>query len=208
MKISESKELKNITESTLGHYSERSDLFWQGTKDHDVSQNINALLQSIKADAPYRILDFGCGPGRDTLALKNLGHIPTGLDGCENFVSMAKEHSGSEVLHQNFLELELRENYFDGIFANASLFHIPKSEFRRVLGDIVASLKKGGVLFSSNPRGNSEGFNGARYGYYMELEEFNEHLEAVGLTLEDHYYRPEGLPRSEQPWLACVARKN
>ncbi|WP_372655144.1 class I SAM-dependent methyltransferase [Halobacteriovorax sp.] len=202
-----SDDLKLITETTLGHYNGRAEAFWNGTKDHDVSQNIDALLSSIQGIAPFKILDFGCGPGRDTLELKERGHLPTGLDGCENFTKMARDHSGCEVLHQNFLELNLKENYFDGIFANASLFHIPKSEFQRVLKDLVNSLKSGGVLFSSNPRGSAEGWNGERWAYYMELEEYEEHLKAAGLKLESHYYRPKGLPREQQPWIACIARK-
>ncbi len=202
-----SNNLKHITETTLGHYNGRAEAFWNGTKDHDVSQNIDALLNSIQGSEPFNILDFGCGPGRDTLEFKNRGHSPIGLDGCENFAQMARDHSKCKVLHQNFLDLDLEENYFDGIFANASLFHIPKLEFQRVLKDLVDSLKVGGVLFSSNPRGSAEGWNGERWAYYMELEEYKAHLEAVGLTLEDHYYRPSGLPIEQQPWLACIARK-
>lgn len=202
-----SDKLQSITETTLGHYNGRATEFWNGTKDHDVSQNIDALLNSIAGSAPYTILDFGCGPGRDVLNFKKLNHNPTGLDGCENFANMAREHSGCEVLHQNFLELDLPKEHFDGIFANASLFHIPKSEFGRVLKDLVNTLKVGGVLFSSNPRGTAEGWNGNRWAYYMELEEYQLYLEEAGLILEDHYYRPAGLPREQQPWLACIARK-
>ncbi|PIK16337.1 class I SAM-dependent methyltransferase [Halobacteriovorax sp. JY17] len=202
-----SDKLKSITETTLGHYNGRSIDFWNGTRDHDVSQNIEALLSAISGKPPFSVLDFGCGPGRDILNFKELGHNPVGLDGCENFSKMAREYSGCDVLHQNFLELNLPKENFDGIFANASLFHIPRSEFKRVLQDLVDSLKMGGVLFSSNPRGTAEGWNGQRWAYYMELEEYQAHLESVGLALESHYYRPSGLPREQQPWLACIARK-
>jgi hypothetical protein len=70
-------------------------------------------------------------------------------------------------------------------------------------------LKPGGVLFSSNPRGNNqEGWSGARYGSYYDLDTWTAHVQAAGFTLLDHYYRPPGLPREQQPWLATVWRKD
>ena len=58
-------QLRGITRKTLDHYDGRADAFWEGTRDHDVSQNIEALLSELSVPAPARILDFGCGPGRD-----------------------------------------------------------------------------------------------------------------------------------------------
>jgi hypothetical protein len=68
------QELERIARLTLAHYEERADAFWQGTRDHDVSQNIAALLDHIRGEPPFRILDFGCGPGRDLKAFAALGH--------------------------------------------------------------------------------------------------------------------------------------
>jgi len=97
---------------------------------------------------------------------------------------------------------------FDGVFANASLFHVPSRELPRVLGQLHATLKPGGVLFSSNPRGeNQEGWNHGRYGAYHDLEGWRRMLTAAGFSELDHYYRPAGLPRDQQPWLATVWRK-
>jgi SAM-dependent methyltransferase len=82
--------------------------FRAGTLDHDVSQNIDALLRHITiAEAPYRILDFGCGPGRDLKALTRRGHTAVGLDGTARFAAMARADSGCEVWQQDFLKLEL-----------------------------------------------------------------------------------------------------
>jgi len=69
---------------------------------------------------------------------------------------MARAHSGCEVWQQDFLKLELPEKYFSGVFANAALFHIPSQELPRVLLELHTTLKPGGVLFSSNPRGHNE----------------------------------------------------
>lgn len=202
------EDLAQITATTLGNYNDVAEGFREGTRDHDVSQNIDALLRNIAGTAPFQILDFGCGPGRDLQTFAAMGHITTGLDGSDRFAEMARVDSGCEVLHQNFLELNLPTERFDGIFANASLFHVPRQELPRVLRELHAALKLGGVLFSSNPRGsNQEGWNGERYGSFHDLESWSALLTEAGFTEVEHYYRPPGLPREQQPWLASVWRK-
>ena len=126
--------------------------FWEGTRYHDVSQNIAAMLQYIEGERPFTILDFGCGPGRDLKVFAELGHVAIGLEGAAQFAAMARAYSGCGVWQQDFLKLDLPENYFNGVFANASLFHVPSQELSRVLLELRACLKPGGVLFSSNPR--------------------------------------------------------
>jgi SAM-dependent methyltransferase len=201
-------ELAQITAKTLDHYNEVADAFREGTRDHDVSQNIEALLRHIQAPTPWQILDFGCGPGRDLNTFTSMGHIAVGLDGSERFAAMARAETGCEVWQQNFLELDLPQGRFDGIFANAVLFHVPVQELPRVLAQLHATLKPGGVLFSSNPRGdNREGWNGPRYGSYHDLEAWQNLLDQAGFEELEHYYRPAGLPREQQPWLASVWRK-
>lgn len=202
------EELAQISTLTLRHYQDCAEDFREGTREHDVSQNIAALLRHIQADAPYQILDFGCGPGRDLRTFSALGHTPIGLDGCPQFVEMARSDSQCEAWQQDFLALDLPPARFDGIFANAVLFHIPSQELPRVLRQLHATLKPGGVLFSSNPRGdNQEGWNGDRYGAYYDLTNWRSLLLAAGFSELEHYYRPAGLPREQQPWLASAWRK-
>ena len=94
------------------------------------------------------------------------------------------------------------------LFANASLFHVPMQELPRVLRQVRATLKPGGVLFSSNPRGdNQESVNGERYGAYHDLAGWRHYLVAAGFVELEHYYRPPGLPIEQQPWLASVWRR-
>lgn len=196
-----------ISAATLAHYEGRAANFWEGTRGHDVSQNIDALLRHMEGAPPLRILDLGCGPGRDLMAFKSLGHDPVGLDGSPSFVAMAREHSGCEVWQQDFLALDLPAGHFDGIFANASLFHVPRKDLARVLRELHAALKPRGVLFTSNPRGeNQEGWNGGRYGVYHDLSTWRAFLQASAFTELEHYYRPPGLPLEQQPWLASVWR--
>ncbi len=199
---------RTVAERTLDDYRANAEAFREGTRDHDVSQNIEALLRNIRGEPPFRILDLGCGPGRDLKTFTSLGHIAVGLDGAEPFVRMARADSGCEVLHQDFLRLDLPAEAFDGIFANAVLFHLPSREIGAVLLKLHAALRGGGVLFSSNPRGNNqEGWSGSRYGTWYDWPAWRELLRSAGFIELEHYYRPEGLPRERQPWLASVWRK-
>jgi SAM-dependent methyltransferase len=202
------QDLENISVRTLDYYNQHADAFWDGTRGHDVSQNIAALLQHLGSGSPFTILDFGCGPGRDLKVFADLGHIAVGLEGAGHFVEMARAYSGCEVWQQDFLHLDLPDQHFDGIFANASLFHVPSQELPRVLLELHATLKPGGVLFSSNPRGhNSEGWNGERYGAYHDPDTWRRYMTPAGFVELDHYYRPAGLPREQQPWLATIWRR-
>ena len=203
-----SSDLQYISKQTVGHYDDSAESFWEGTRDHDVLQNVHALLNAIEGSGPHTILDFGCGPGRDLATFHSMGHTPIGLEGSPRFCEMARAHSGCEVWNQDFLQLQLPDEFLDGVFANATIFHVPKQELPRVLSELHAALKVGGVFFSSNPRGNNEeGWNGPRYSSYHDLVEWRKLMTKAGFLELGHYYRPKGLPRDQQPWLASTWRK-
>jgi SAM-dependent methyltransferase len=200
---------ETVSTATLAHYGQRAEEFRAGTRDHDVSQNIAALLRHIRGEPPFTILDLGCGPGRDLKAFTALGHTAIGLDGTARFVAMARADAGCEVWQQDFLALDLPRERFHGIFANASLFHVPTPDLPRVLRQLRAALRLDGVLFSSNPHGaNEEGWNGGRYCAYHDLEAWRGFLVGAGFLPVEHYYRPTGLPRAQQPWLASLWRRS
>jgi len=201
-------DLDAIAARTLADYGRNASAFRDATRGHDVSENIIALLEPIRGEAPFVLLDLGCGPGRDLQALKALGHRPVGIDGSPEFVAMARADSGCEVWQQDFLRLALPPDHFDGVFANASLFHVPRQELPRVLTELNATLKPDGVLMSSNPRGqDDEGWHRNRYGVFHSLESWRTFMTQAGFVELRHYYRPSGLPREQQPWLASVWRK-
>jgi SAM-dependent methyltransferase len=202
-------DLATITRRTVEDYDRRAEAFWEGTRDHDVSQNIATLLHYIAAEKPATLLDLGCGPGRDLKAFTDLGHRAIGVEGAPQFVAMARAFSGCEVWQQDFLALELPRAGFDGVFANATLFHVPSRELPRVLLELHACLKPGGVLLGSNPHGrNEEGWNRGCYCAYHDLDGWRRYFAAAGFIELTHYYRPAGLPRERQPWLVSVWRRD
>jgi SAM-dependent methyltransferase len=206
--VLDAQALAQLVQGTLAHYEARAAPFAEATRGHDVRQNIAALLRHVEAPPPCTVLDLGCGPGRDLATFTALGHVAIGLDAAPAFVAMARAATGCEVWQQDFLHMQLPAQRFDGVYANASLFHVPHQELPRVLGELRAALKPGGVLFSSNPRGdNTEGWAQGRYGAWHDLEGWRAYLAAAGYVELEHYYRPAGLPRAQQPWLASVWRR-
>jgi 2-polyprenyl-3-methyl-5-hydroxy-6-metoxy-1,4-benzoquinol methylase len=198
-------------EITIAEYQLTAKSFREGTWDHDVSQNRNALIAAMPRN-PGKILDIGCGPGRDLVAFQALGHEVTGLDATPAFVEMAQQAANCPVWQQNFLNLDLSDNYFDGIFANASLIHVPSQEMQRVLQDLQQSLVDRGALVMSMIRGNTEGLSerptGARYVAGWEYETLAPLVLAAGFKIVEKYYRPPGLPIEQQSWLVIVAQKS
>jgi len=202
------QELLQISRQTIAHYNGRAKIFHLHTQNHDVSQNQGALLRHIRTSKPWRLLDFGCGPGRDLQTFTAMGHQIIGLDGAIQFCTMAREQSGCEVWHQDFLQLDLPDKHFDGIFANASLFHIPSQELPRVLRQLHASLKPRGALLSSNPHGsNSEGWQRHRFANLHAPERWQVYMENAGFTLQESYFRPTHLPLEQRPWLVTAWTK-
>src|SRR5438445_13274331 len=96
-KIFTPQELKQLADRTLEHYRANAEDFRDGTRDHDVSQNIATLLKHVVARPPFTILDFGCGPVRDLATFTQLGHRVTGLDNAEPLVAMARSAAGCAV---------------------------------------------------------------------------------------------------------------
>jgi SAM-dependent methyltransferase len=205
--VRKTEKLDEIEAVTIDHYNQNAEAYWHGTENHDVVENYAAFLSPFPKDKILDILDLGCDPGRDVNYFKSLGHRPVGLDGSEIFCRMARQHSACQILQHTFLNLNLQNRSFDGIFANATLFHVPSQELPRVLFDLYASLRPGGIIFLSNPRGNHEGWSGQRYGHYVQLDTSKLFLEEAGFEVIDYFFRPHGKPNHEQPWLAITAKK-
>lgn len=211
------EEVRSAAAATIADYGAVAEGYAAGNMNHDVSQNIEAMLAPLKGSPPFDILDVCCASGRDLLALKKLGHRPIGIDGVEQFCEMSRELSGCEVWQQSLTALELPEERFDAIFCNACLFHVPSVALPDTLRALAAALRPGGVLFCSNAHGFGEDREGWTQGrtpgtrsYVCWLSETTwvETCKAASnLNLLQSYYRPPGKPRSQQPFLATVWQK-
>ena len=213
-----SKEVEVAAAATIADYASVAEGYAAGNMNHDVSQNIQAMLDPLRSSpirhAPFDVLDVCCASGRDLLALKTLGHRPIGIDGVEQFCEMSRELSGCEVWQQSLTELDLPEQRFDAIFCNACLFHVPSVALPDTMRALAGALRPGGTLFVSNAHGfgeDREGWTNGRtpgtrsYVTWLSEESWVETVKAAtGLNLLQLYYRPPGKLRSQQPFLATV----
>ncbi len=203
-----SPELRALLDATLAFYDGRAESFWAATRDHDVAQNREAVLSALGVGGPWTLLDLGCGPGRDLKAFAERGHRVIGVEAVARFVTMARAYSGCEVWQQDFLALDLPAGFFDGIYANASLFHVPRASLPLVLSELHGALRTGGVFFASNPRGaGEEGYREGRYGVLYDWPGWREVVSAAGFEELTHYYRPAGVSAEQARWIASVWRK-
>lgn len=206
-------EVAEACQATLADYAAVAEGYALGNLDHDVSQNMEALLRPLPRGTPLDVLDVCCASGRDLLALTKLGHRAVGLDGVPEFCEMARRRSGCEVWQQDLSQLDLPPARFDGIFANACLFHLPSAALPAALAALRQTLKPRGVLFVSNAHGfgeDKEGWTNGRtpktrsYVCWLSEATWVATCKAAGFELLESFYRPPGKPRDQQPFLATV----
>lgn len=202
-------DLQRAARLTIAAYDQMADAYWEETRDRDLQGDYDLFLRHLEGTGPFDLLDLGCGPGRDLRYFAGLGHRAVGLDGSARFVAMARVHSGCKVLRQDFRTLRLAAQRFDGVFASASLFHIPPADLPRVLATVHTTLKPRGVLLALNPRGRDEqGWLGDRFCCYYRLSSWRRKVRDAGFVELAHAYRPSGVPRAKQQWVTTVWRKH
>lgn len=203
--VQEELEPREISRLTLSAYDQLADAYREETYTRERSADYELFFRNLAGVRPLDLLDVGCGPGRDLKHFHTLGHRAVGLDGSARFVAMAQANSGCHVLHQDLVTLDLPASCFDGVFASASLFHVPLTALPGVLVALQQSLRPGGILFTLNPRGQDEqGWVGDQYCGYLRLATWRRCMRAAGLSLSEYEYRPTGVPRRRQQWIASV----
>lgn len=201
-------DLQRVARLTIAAYDQMAEEYWAETRDRDLQADYDLFFRYLEGSGPLDLLDFGCGPGRDLRHFVGLGHRAVGLDGSARFVAMAREHSGCKALRQDFRKLRLGTDRFDGVFASASLFHVPPADLPKVLGALHTTLRPRGVLLALNPRGQDEqGWLGDRFCCYHRLSTWRRTMRTAGFVELAHAYRPAGAPRASQRWVTTVWRK-
>lgn len=135
---------------TLSFYDENGDRFFQNTAHVDVNHLYEPFLKHLAPGA--HILEAGCGSGRDAKAFLENGYQVTAFDGSAKMVELASEHTGLPVRYLTFQEMDFSSE-FDGLWANASLLHVPLEELPEVFGKCIAAMKIGGVWYAGFKEG-------------------------------------------------------
>ena len=145
---------------TIEYYNNNADLFMNNTIDVEFSGIQEWFLSQLQPGS--LILDFGCGTGRDSYYFLKKGYRVEACDGSEMMIRIATQVTGISVKHMLFSELNEIERY-DGIFACASILHVPSSELPVILKKMKRAVKRKGILYLSFKYGTFEGFRNGRY---------------------------------------------
>ena len=163
--------------NTLDYYNRHAAVFSQDTFAVDFSKTQERVLSCLPSGA--RILDFGCGAGRDTVYFRSQGFSVDPVDGSEEMCRTAEKNTGAPVRQMLFGELDEKEVY-DGIWACASVLHVPSDELPTVFSKMIRAAKHGGVLYISFKYGTFEGERSGRYFTDFTEESFLAFLRRTG----------------------------
>ena len=191
---------------TLDYYDKNAESFASGTADIEFSETQDRFLAELKEGAS--ILDFGCGSGRDTKAFLEKGYRTDAVDGSVELCRKASEFTGIPVKHMLFQELSVSDQY-DGIWACASILHLPKKDLKFVFHKMISALKRSGVLYTSFKYGTFEGMRSGRYFSDFTEETLASFMKQFpDLEVFDSWITQDVRPgREEERWLNILARR-
>lgn len=191
---------------TLTYYNQNAKAFVSSTQSVDFKEVQQKFLSLLPPKA--KILDFGCGSGRDTKAFLDYGFEVEAIDGSEELCKIASEYTGIKVKHQLFEELTEQEAY-DGVWACSSILHLPYVELVPVMKKIGEALKKEGYLYTSFKYSNFEGERNGRYFTDMKEHKLNNLLEETNcFKIKELWITSDVRPgRDEDKWLNVILKK-
>ncbi len=192
--------------STIEYYNSHADIFSKDTVSVEFSKMRRRFTEKLPEKA--FILDFGCGSGRDTKAFLEQGYRVEAVDGSRELCQMAEEYTG--IVIRNMMFQDLRDiGRYDGIWACASVLHLPKPELAEVLRRMEAALKERGLIYISFKYGNFEGTRNGRYFTDLTETSFMEMIRTVDhLRTEEQWITSDARPgRGNEKWLNLILRK-
>ena len=196
----------SLDKSTLDYYNSKAKDFVTDTVAVAFTEMQDTFLEYIPKGG--RILDFGCGSGRDTKYFISKGYDVDATDGSEELCKIASEYTGIKIKQMLFEELDEVELY-DGVWACASILHVEKKQLPEILKKIATATKKGGVVYTSFKYGEFEGIRNGRFFTYLTEDSFGEILRCVSdLAIEKLWISADvRAERGEERWLNIVLRK-
>lgn len=198
--------MRENRDCTLAYYNKNAETFIESTVNVDFSTVQAKFLKKIAIRTS--ILDFGCGSGRDTKYFLNHGYTVEAIDGSEELCKLASAHTGVEVKHMLFQDLQEVDKY-DAIWACSSILHLPYADLVDVMKKMVTALKDNGLIYTSFKYGTFEGIRNGRYFIDMTEDRLEKLLQDVDeLEVEETWVTSDVRPgRGEEKWLNLFLRK-
>ena len=194
-----------MSNKTIDYYNKNADSFIQGTVSVDFKETQDKFLKLLTGK---KVLDFGCGSGRDTKYFLESGFDVTATDGSEELCKSASTYTGIQVKHMLFQDLNEADIY-DGIWACSSILHLSKDELRIVINKMSRALKPNGIIYTSFKYGNFEGERNGRFFTDFTLDVFEDFISDVkDIVIEEYWITGDVRPgREEEKWLNLILRK-
>ncbi len=191
---------------SIDYYNKYAAKEFEETVNQDMSEIMREFLNYLEEGDT--ILDLGCGSGRDSLTLYELGYDVTPLDASSEMCKLAEIHTGLDVLQMTFEQIDF-DDVFDGIWACASLLHTPKKELSGILTKIARALNEKGILYMSFKLGDFEGFRGERYFSDFTPDSISQLLRENGRFEILKLWETEDIRsgHSDVKWLNVLAKK-
>ena len=192
---------------SIGFYEDNAEWFFGRTVNVDMSATQNRFLGYLNPGAA--VLDAGCGSGRDAKVFKDLGFNVTAMEAAPSLAALAQAHIGSPVEVKTFDQITWRDR-FDGVWACASLLHVPAEDLPVVLGKLHDALVPGGILWASFKLGTEERIDGDRLFTDFDEARMRALLAKVsGFSLIELYVTLDSRNEfSHQSWLNIICRKS
>ena len=193
-------------DKTIEYYNQNADMFAQGTRLVDFTIVQERFRKMLPVGS--RILDFGCGSGRDTKYFLEKGYQVASTDGSAELCRLAGSFTGIKVKEMLFQELD-EIGVYDGIWACSSILHLPKQELLPVIRKMCDALKDNGVIYTSFKYGDFEGERNGRYFTDFTEDTFDKFIKVIQeLTIEEEWITSDVRPgRGEEKWLNLILRK-
>jgi 2-polyprenyl-3-methyl-5-hydroxy-6-metoxy-1,4-benzoquinol methylase len=191
--------------NSVEYYDENASAFFADTVGADMGAQHARFLRHVRPGG--RILDAGCGSGRDALAFAGAGFEVTAIDASAEMAKLASRHIGLLVRQMTFADIRWK-GAFDGIWASASLLHIRRAELPETIWRLVTALRPEGVLFASFKEGLTEREHRGRHFTDMAIEGLGALLRDGGLTVVDEWVSGDVRPgRAEERWVSAIGRR-
>lgn len=194
-----------MTDANVEYYNKNADSFFEGSISADMSSVRNRFVNYLLKGA--HVLDAGCGSGRDSKAFLDLGYDVTAFDASKEMCIRASEYIKRDVINMRFEDISYN-NEFDGIWACASLLHVPVDDLPEIMHKMNNALKKDGVMYASFKRGDGTKKRGERVFSDYNKESVVPLFEDAGFSILYNEEGPDSRPgREDEMWVNVIARK-
>ena len=190
---------------TKDYYDSHATEYFEKTVEGDFDSFRMRFTSYLKENA--RIIDVGCGSGRDVAAFCKMGYNAEGLDNSKELAALAADKLGINITVEDMSTWKAEQPY-DGIWCFASLLHLTDKELESFFSNLEYNLSPGGILFVSVKDGIETGFDEeGRYMRNFNQDELISMITEAGLEVLDIIHTEDAFGRGGFTWLSVIAKK-